>query len=216
MAKDTKRIADIGTDHGYLPIYFAQKGEAEKITASDVKKGPLTKAKEYAERYGVLDRIEFRLTDGLAGFDPYYDTVIIAGMGGETIVSILETAPWTKNGVSLILQPQSKTDVLLPWLDSNEYHIKRAMLEKDRGKLYLILSVSGGSGNSVRTPGEAFFPRELLDARDPLSAEYIKSLVSRFELALAGMQKSGKEEEKVRLTQLLHDFSEMEKEIQKW
>lgn len=102
-------LADIGTDHGFLPIYLLQRNQIKRAVAADLREGPLSKAKANTEKYGLSDRMEFRLCDGLSAVKPEdADTISIAGMGGETIAQILEAAPWTKDGNhKLLLQPMT-------------------------------------------------------------------------------------------------------------
>ena len=116
-------VLDVGCDHGYIPIFLAENGIAAKIFASDVSVGPLEAAKRNAEARGLTDKIGFFLSDGIPDeAAPLIDTVIIAGMGGETISGILERAPKTlKDGVFFILQPQTKLDTLLKHLRGNGY-----------------------------------------------------------------------------------------------
>ena len=113
----------MGTDHGYLPIHLALQGSAQKIYASDVAAAPLDAARRNAERYGVSDRIEFLLTDGIdATLAPELDCVIVAGMGGETIVGILDRASGSlRVGTQFVLQPQTKITTLLDFLAANGY-----------------------------------------------------------------------------------------------
>ncbi len=180
-------VVDVGTDHGYIPVYLAQNGYPGKITASDIRKGPLESAMSSAREYGAADRISFRLADGLAGAEQDgADAVVIAGMGGETIAKILEKAPWTKNGVELILQPQSKIDVLADWLCGNGYYIKNAVLCRDDGRIYLALRASGGAGER---PGP-FCLNLLIKSADPLWGEYLQGIISKEEAALRGMKMS--------------------------
>ena len=112
------RLADIGTDHGYLPVYLLQEGTIGHAIASDINALPLAHARATAAEYGVTEKLDFRLCPGLAKLRPEEcDTVAIAGMGGETILGILEAAPWTRDGAhTLILQPQTKADLLRRWL----------------------------------------------------------------------------------------------------
>ena len=116
-------VLDVGCDHGYIPIFLAENGIAAQIFASDVSAGPLEAAKRNVEARGLTGKISFFLADGIPGESaPLVDTVIIAGMGGETISGILERAPKTlRNGVFFILQPQTKLDVLLKHLRGNGY-----------------------------------------------------------------------------------------------
>ena len=88
------RLADIGTDHGYLPVWLLQEGRIPSAIASDVGAEPLEHARRTAEEYETQG-LDFRLCDGLSGIEPEEtDIVVIAGMGGETIRDILRAAPW--------------------------------------------------------------------------------------------------------------------------
>ncbi len=92
-------VADVGTDHGYLSVWLLQTHTAQRVIASDIHAGPLDRARRSAAEYSLENAIRFELCDGLqfAGADAA-DTVVIAGMGGETIIAILEGAAWTKDG----------------------------------------------------------------------------------------------------------------------
>ena len=136
-------VADIGTDHGYLPAYLALYGLARRIIASDKSAGSLGAALRTASKYGVSDKITFIAASGLDGVDlSQIDTVVIAGVGGETIISILEDAPWTKRpGMKLILQPQTKLDKLCDWLNGNGYAITDKKLAHEKKRVYTVLVV---------------------------------------------------------------------------
>ena len=91
------RLADIGTDHAYLPVWLVLEGRVASAIASDLRPGPLQRAKETAKTYGT--EIDCRLCNGLTCITPdEVDTIVIAGMGGETIAAILSAAPWTAMG----------------------------------------------------------------------------------------------------------------------
>jgi len=139
-------VADIGTDHGYLPVYLAQTGTVKKIIASDISPSSLAAARRSAADADVTDAITFIVAPGLDGVAPgEVDTVIIAGVGGETISGILGDAPWTKSRkITLILQPQSKIDILFRFLYDNEYEIKQIIDVLDRGKFYTAILATGG------------------------------------------------------------------------
>ena len=138
-------VADIGTDHGYLPVYLAQNELASRIIASDISSGSLDSAVRSASKYGVSDKIAFTVAPGLSGVKASdVDTVVIAGVGGETIVSILRDAPWTKRqGFRLVLQPQSKLDILCTFLRNDGYAISDATLVLDDGRYYIVILVEG-------------------------------------------------------------------------
>ncbi len=99
------RAADVGTDHGYLPVWLRQQGVCESVIASDIAPGPLEAARASARRYGV-DGIEFRLCPGLAGIRPREaDTVILAGMSGRPWRASWRMRPGTGRGSALSSSP---------------------------------------------------------------------------------------------------------------
>ncbi len=112
------RIADIGTDHAYLPIYLVQRGIVSHALACDVNQGPIDSARANILQAGLADRIQTRLTDGLHGVEDYApDAVLIFGMGGDLIVKILSEAEWLREAnVALILQPMTRAATLRRWL----------------------------------------------------------------------------------------------------
>ena len=141
------RLADIGTDHGYLPVYLLQKGRIISAIAADIGQAPLDHARRTAQQYGVTDGLRFLCCDGLQGIGPEdADTVVIAGMGGETIRHILSQAPWTKAGNTLLLlQPMTKQEDLRRWLNENGYAQSAERLVRDKDYLYPVFTVSAES-----------------------------------------------------------------------
>ena len=139
------RVADIGTDHGLLPVYLALDGAAGAIFASDISAGPLCAARRSAAKHDLEGRIAFVNAPGLTGLiDADIDTAVIAGMGGETMIDILAESPWANaRRVRLILQPQTKVYELSRWLAANGYAIEGAELVRDRGKDYTIIVALG-------------------------------------------------------------------------
>ena len=112
------KVADIGSDHGLLPVYLAKNGISSHIIAVDCNADLLNSAKKNAEKHGVEDKIQFRASLGLNAVEQgEVDCVVIAGLGGETIIEILAEAPWLKSrDVKLVLQPQTKKLEMLKWL----------------------------------------------------------------------------------------------------
>ncbi len=138
------RVADVGTDHGYLPVWLRQQGRSPCVIASDLRPDPLASARASASRFGVTG-IDFRLCPGLEGIRPReVDTVVIAGMSGETMVSILSEAAWDWEGKRLILQPMTKRPELLAWLYENDLHLCRETLVPEQEKLYWVLCAEAG------------------------------------------------------------------------
>ena len=144
------RLADVGTDHGYLPVYLLQRRRIRGAVAADIGAEPLAHARRTAEAYGV-EGIDFRLCDGLRDIAPdEVDTVVIAGMGGETIIAILEGAAWTKDGAhTLLLQPMTKAADLRYWLSVNGYSFTEERLVWDKNYLYPVLRVTGGTPQAL-------------------------------------------------------------------
>ena len=146
-------LLDVGCDHGKLAEYAALSGLCGRVIASDVSPGSLQKAEKRLARYA---NAETRLGWGLRVLRPEEDpdVIVIAGMGGETISAILSAAPWTRNGHMLLLQPMTKAADLRHWLADNGYTFTAECLVEDKGRVYPILTVTGGAHHSL-TEAEA-------------------------------------------------------------
>ncbi len=212
LLEGTGRVLDVGTDHGYLPVWLAQRGTAVRIAASDLRRGPLSRAMQSAEEYGVAEKIEFFLSDGLRSIDSGFDEIVAAGMGGETVISILEPAPWTKSA-RLVLQPQSKQEELCAWLMEHGYAPLDALLAEEGGKLYTILAVTGGAASGEAF--ETFLLRPLFERRDRLFGRYTESLAARERLAIRGLE-AGEKPNGERLALLQERLRLLETWREKW
>ena len=156
------RVADIGCDHGYLGIYLLKNQIASQVIAADINEGPLNAAVFNSEKYGVQDRIRFYLSDGVKAIPREFDTMVCAGMGGDTMISILDAAPWLKEGnYRLILQCQSKRPELRKYLGENGWFIQNETVLKDGKFLYTIMEVVYRPGMEL-TAGGCHFPPALL------------------------------------------------------
>ncbi len=181
------RLADVGTDHGYLPVYLLQRGKIASAIASDLREEPLAHAKRTAREFGVFEHIDFRLCSGLDGIrETEVDTVVLAGMGGELIVKLLEAAPWTRKiPLTLILQPQTKAEVLRMWLCENGYRFTSEKLVRDKGTLYAVMCVTAGE-SEVLSEQQAY-AGVLLDD-DALYGEFLAERIKKFTRAIEGME----------------------------
>ena len=207
------RLADVGTDHGYLPALLLREGRIASAIASDLRPGPLSRARETARSCGVADRISFRLCDGLAAIAPEEcDTVVIAGMGGENIAAILAAAPWTADGRhTLLLQPQSRAEVLRGFLMDHGYAIRREALVEDRGHLYPVLEA--GAGAMRLSPGQLYCGAGLL--RDPLADRYLIEKIVQLQGVVVRRGRSASPEDRARaeaLRDLITDLLRMREE----
>ena len=131
-------LADVGTDHGYVPIYLYERNVIPRAIAMDVNKGPLERAALHIAESGMKDAIETRLSDGMAALKPgEADSVVIAGMGGPLMVKILSAYPeMTASLKELILQPQSEISEVRIWLYEQGYEIVEEHMVFEDGKYY--------------------------------------------------------------------------------
>lgn len=141
MVSPGKVVADIGTDHGFVPIFLVKKGTVSRAIASDVREGPLKRAREHIEAAGLSDRIECRLGDGLQTLKRgEADRVILSGMGGKLIIRLLSDAHETVSGIpELILSPHTGAPEVRRYLGKAGFRIEDEDLIKEDGKYYTVI-----------------------------------------------------------------------------
>ena len=172
------RVADVGCDHGYLGIYLLKNHIASQVIASDVREGPLNAAVFNSKKYGVRDKMRFFLSDGVRNIPQDFNVLVCAGMGGDTMISILEAAPWLKEGdYRLILQCQSKRPELRRYLSDNGWLIREEAVVRDGRFLYTVMEVVAMPG-MVLTPGGCHFPPALLKNPGPELPAFYRWVVS--------------------------------------
>ena len=183
-------VIDVGTDHGYFPVWMATHGYKGNIIATDINAGPLQNAMNTAQEAGVLNKIHFCQCDGLDGCKPdSVDTIVIAGMGGELICRILDRAEWCMDRrYKLILQPMTKSEVLRYWLVNNEFEICNEDLICEGGAIYQLLGARFG-GVTRLSDGELFIGKKELCMDLDMYDIQREKIIRRFEAALAGMAK---------------------------
>lgn len=185
---DCRCLADIGTDHGYLPAALLREGRVERAVAADVGALPLEHARRTARSCGLTDRMDFRLGDGLGVLSPgEADVIVIAGMGGDTITGILAAAPWSRDGPLLLLQPMSRAQELRRWLPEHGYAVRAERLVQDKGVLYPILTAAGGE---MAPASESQAWGGFLLENDPLWGLYLSDRVLRLRRAAAGLARA--------------------------
>lgn len=170
------RLLDVGTDHGYVPIYLVQSGAATRALAMDVNRGPLKKAEENIAACHLSDKISTRLSDGLAAFEyGEADCLVIAGMGGLLMRDILDNGRSEGKLSSfkeIILQPQSDMDVVRRSLHEWGYCIDKEDMVLDAGKYYTVLHVLAGT-QRFESPLEYLYGRYLPEHRHPVMHQYL-------------------------------------------
>lgn len=143
------RIADIGTDHAYLPIWLAKSGYIESAIASDLREGPIENAKLNIKKYCVSDKVKVRLSNGLLNIKSNeVDEVIISGIGGDLIIKILSDSPWLKTK-KLILQPMSAAYELRCFLFNESYLVVDEKAIEDSGKVYTVMCIDPRSKKPI-------------------------------------------------------------------
>lgn len=181
-------VCDVGTDHAYLPVLLAKRGYCGNIIATDINEGPIQKAKAELLIEDLSDRVRLYMCDGLDAVSPKdIDTIIIAGMGGDTICGILDRAEWCADSVNtLILQPATKSEILRFWLVNNGFFITNEELLNENDTLYQIIIAKPGTDRRY-LDSELYTGKYELIYQSPLFYELTKHLVSRFRSASAAL-----------------------------
>ncbi len=186
FVKRGDRVADIGCDHGYLSIHLLSNGIARSCIASDVREGPLQSAMRNARKFGVANKIEFFLSDGVQNIPRDFDCMVCAGMGADTMIHILESAPWLRESkYTLILQCQSKTPMLRRYLSENGWQIRAESALRDGRFLYTIMEVCYRPESSALTMGQCYFSPALLENPSADVPAYYKWVVEGLRISTA-------------------------------
>ena len=214
MVQSGSRVADIGTDHGYLGIYLLQSSAARHVIACDLRKDPLENARRNAKLFGVDGEMELRLSDGLEKILPdEVDTVVMAGMGGDLIQKILSQCPWRKReGLQFILQPQSAGNVLRRWLCEDGFEIQREEPVQDGHFLYTVMDIRQGEPAPL-TPGTEYASPALLASGSPLVGNYLARVENALQETVRGLTNAEKQrpERLAYFGQALLEIQEMRK-----
>lgn len=170
-----KRLADIGTDHGYVPIWLYEQGRIPSALAMDLREGPLQRAKEHIRMHGLDEKIKTRLSDGLEKLLPgEADSIVIAGMGGMLVVKILTQGQAVLDSVQeLILQPQSDLDAVREYLHRTGFVIVQEEMVFEEGKYYPMMKAVHGENTDDRKIWFVY-GRLLLENRHPVLESYLQ------------------------------------------
>lgn len=193
MIQIGKCVADVGTDHGYIPIYLVKENRCERGIAMDIGEGPLQRAKDHIKQYGLDGVIETRLSDGVQQMKPgEADCMVVAGMGGSLVVHILEDGcAVIAEMKECVLQPQSEIHKVRQYLWEHEYAIVEENMIVEDGKYYPMLRVIPGQHQNI--PEELFkmyaqFGQLLLENGNQVLKQYLdkeyrkqKALLTRLE-----------------------------------
>lgn len=186
------RVADIGTDHAYLPIYLVQNNRISEAIAGEVHRGPYEAARNSIAQLSLQQSISLRLGDGLSVLSPgEVDVAVIAGMGGTTIVGILsQQPPITESVRRLILQPMVGAVVVRQWLVHNGWRMIDEKLIQEDGKMYEIIVAEQGCSPDYEPILYDIGPI-LWEKRDVLLKRHLNNLLMQISRVVKEMRRSG-------------------------
>ena len=202
------RLADIGTDHAWLPVALCQEDMIPSAIATDLRSGPLRAAARHIRDAGLEDRIEVRQADGLQGLSAEEaDTIVITGMGGRLIRGILEDGAEGLRGIpEWILGPQSETGELRSWLAVHGFRFADERMVEEDGKFYPILRMVPEDGPAERyTETELVAGPCLLRQRDPVLRRWLELRLHTLETILRGLEEQPGERAAERAEELRHE-----------
>ncbi len=204
------RLADIGTDHAYIPIYLMENEKIPQAIAMDINKGPLERAEEHIKAHGLEHQIQTRLSDGMAKLQAgEADCAVIAGMGGALMIKILEEGRETAFQLQeLVLQPQSELEKFRIYLLENGYRVLAEDMVYEDGKYYPMMKVKPGemTGESWK-PEELEYGKYLLATAHPVLKQFLEREIQICHGVLESLAKQDTERAKKRRR-------EMEEQIQ--
>lgn len=195
------KIIDVGTDHGYIPLYLMENQIVQKCIASDMNEGPLKAAKDTLNLFGLEDMVSLRLGDGLQVMSPRddIDTIIIAGMGGETIVAILEQGLNLVDKKTMILQPMTEVMLVREYLASKGFNIIDERLTREENRFYEVIKAVKGKDVHELTYGELRFGPILLKEKSKTFSDYIKKQILKNERIISNLENGKNTLDKIEL-----------------
>lgn len=196
MVPDGAKVADIGTDHGFLPCYLAQNGKAEQVIACDVNAQPLALAQKNIADYNVGEKVSTRLGNGLAVITPgEVDTVTIAGMGGALMIDILDASPAVVDRLKrIVLQPNVGAEAVRIWAEKNRWQIVAENLTKENDIFSVIIVLEQGRSDRFMSAVELYLGPKLLAEQHPLLGLYISEEWEKTQRILNQLAQSDSEE----------------------
>lgn len=204
-------VADIGTDHAYLPVYLISHGISEKAFAADIGRGPLFNAEKTVTEYGLNDKITLVLSDGLKKIDlSAVDTVILAGMGGDLIKDILSCADIEQlKKIHIIAQPQSHAEKVRSFFTHNSFEIEREDICLDSKHVYICMSAS--FSGRTEYPCSYEYYGELIKNNNELVKPFIKNQIMHMRKKRDALMKASSSSEEAKM--LSETISNIEKAI---
>ena len=210
-------VADVGTDHGYIPIYLIETKKSPKAFAMDVNKGPLLRAKEHIAEHGLETRIETRLSDGVRALKKdECDCVVVAGMGGALTIKIMEEGKDIFRSLKeFVLQPQSELQKVRAYLYQNEYSIVEENMVLDDGKFYPMFRVINGQSEEYHAI-ELCYGKLLLEQKNAVLKNFLEKEKAVKELILSNLEQSFGEHIETRRKEIQEELEGIEYALQRY
>lgn len=217
LVSDGLVVADVGTDHGYIPIYLIETKKTPKAFAMDVNKGPLLRAEEHIREHGLHDLIETRLSDGVSALQPgECECVVIAGMGGALTVKILEEGKEVfRNLKEFVLQPQSELQKVREYLCQNAYCIVEENMVLDDGKYYPMFRVVNEPSPEYHSV-ELRYGKLLLEQKNAILKVFLEKEKAGKEMIFANLQKNDGEHIEVRKKEIQEELEGIKYALQRY
>ena len=217
LVSDGLVVADVGTDHGYIPIYLIETKKTPKAFAMDVNKGPLLRAEEHIREHGLHDLIETRLSDGVSAMQPgECECVVIAGMGGALTVKILEEGKEVfRNLKEFVLQPQSELQKVREYLCQNAYCIVEENMVLDDGKYYPMFRVVNEPSPEYHSV-ELRYGKLLLEQKNAILKAFLEKEKAGKEMIFANLQKNDGEHIEVRKKEIQEELEGIKYALQRY
>ena len=205
------KVADIGTDHGFLPCYLAQSSKAELVIACDVNAQPLALAQKNITGYNVGDKVSTRLGNGLAVLKPgEVDTVTIAGMGGALMIDILDASPMVVDRLKrIVLQPNVGAEAVRIWAEKNRWQIVAEDLIRENDIFSVIIVLEQGRSDRFMSAVELYLGPKLLAEHHPMLGLYISEEWEKTQHILEQLAKSDSEESRKKEKQLRQKWEDI-------
>ena len=210
-------VADVGTDHGYIPIYLIETKKSPKAFAMDVNKGPLLRAKEHIAEHGLETCIETRLSDGVRALQKgECDCVVVAGMGGALTIKIMEEGKDIfRNLKEFVLQPQSELQKVRAYLCENAYFIVEENMVLDDGKFYPMFRVINGQSEEYHAI-ELCYGKLLLEQKNAVLKTFLQKEKAVKELILSNLEQSFGEHIEARRKEIQEELEGIEYALQRY
>jgi tRNA (adenine22-N1)-methyltransferase len=214
MVPEGYPVADIGTDHAYLPVYLCLTGRVPRAVASDIHADPWERARQTVADFRVERIVDVRLGEGLRVLNPgEVECVVIAGLGGHTIRAILEEGKQLIHGAKrLVLQPMTGSHNLRAYLVASGWHIVDELLVAEAGLVYEVLAAEPGKAEPLDWL-EAEFGPCLLKKGGELCALRLRQAIAQRQLILANLDLSRRLEAAIKRSQLMLEVEAIEKRL---